>query len=293
MIIFMSLYEDFPDVIRLFHFEPQNWRIAYITVLHLEWCCFQLWWFSKQNYDCQKTINRHSNVFSSTKDTNSNMVDVTCWTSHYSSYSPRFRLNQLQWRHNGRGSVSNHQPHDYLLNRLFRRRSKKTSKLRVTGLCVGNSLVTGEFPAQMASNAENVSIWWRHHPHVALCARSRVTHIWPFLRFPLPEKNSVFSRDIYVYNAAPGLTPIAAYIRILLSNIISSINQPCFTAMLVRVSPSSNNISVRFPGIMPSGCSAAQCLPYRTWSLKYRFNIFILLISMWSCCQWYESGCFI
>ena len=27
----------------------------------------------------------------------------------------------------------------------------------------GNSPVTGEFPAQMASNAENVSIWWRHH----------------------------------------------------------------------------------------------------------------------------------
>ena len=50
-----------------------------------------------------------------------------------------------------------------LLNRLFRRRSKKTSKLRVTGLCAGNLPVTGEFPAQMASNAENVSIWWRHH----------------------------------------------------------------------------------------------------------------------------------
>ena len=41
--------------------------------------------------------------------------------------------------------------------------TKKTSKLRVTGLCEGNSPVTGEFPAQMASNAENVSIWWRHH----------------------------------------------------------------------------------------------------------------------------------
>ena len=27
----------------------------------------------------------------------------------------------------------------------------------------GNSPVTGEFPAQMASNAENVSIWWRYH----------------------------------------------------------------------------------------------------------------------------------
>ena len=41
--------------------------------------------------------------------------------------------------------------------------SKKTSKLRVTGLCAGNSPVTGEFPAQMTSNAENVSIWWRHN----------------------------------------------------------------------------------------------------------------------------------
>ena len=52
---------------------------------------------------------------------------------------------------------------DCLLNRLFRRRSKKTSKLRVTGLCAGNPPVTGEFPSQMASYAENVSIWWRHH----------------------------------------------------------------------------------------------------------------------------------
>ena len=53
----------------------------------------------------------------------------------------------LQWRHNGRAGVSNHQSHDCLLNRLFRRRSNKTSKLRVTGLCAGNSPVTGEFHA--------------------------------------------------------------------------------------------------------------------------------------------------
>ena len=53
-----------------------------------------------------------------------------------------------------------------LLNRLFGRRAKKTSKLRVTGFYVGNSPATGEFPAQMASNAENVSIWWGHHDHV-------------------------------------------------------------------------------------------------------------------------------
>ena len=77
--------------------------------------------------------------------------------------SQRLLAFPLQWRHNGRDNVSNHQPHDCVLTRLFRSRSKKTSKLRVTGLCAGNSPGTGEFPAQMASNAENVSIWWRHH----------------------------------------------------------------------------------------------------------------------------------
>ena len=62
----------------------------------------------------------------------------------------------LQWHHNEHDGVSNHQPHDCLLDRLFKHRSKKTSKLHVTGLCVGNSPVTSEFPAQRASNAENV-----------------------------------------------------------------------------------------------------------------------------------------
>ena len=40
---------------------------------------------------------------------------------------------------------------------------EKKSKLRVPGLCEGNSPVIGEFTAQMASDAENISIWWRHH----------------------------------------------------------------------------------------------------------------------------------
>ena len=73
------------------------------------------------------------------------------------------RLFSLHWRHNEPDVVSNHQPRDCLLNCLFRCRSKKTSKLRVTGLCAENSPGAGEFPAQKASNAENVSIWWRHH----------------------------------------------------------------------------------------------------------------------------------
>ena len=63
-------------------------------------------------------------------------------------------LLPLQWRHNDRVGVSNHRRLDCLLNRSFRPRSKKTSKLRVTGLCEGNSPVAGEFPAQRARNAK-------------------------------------------------------------------------------------------------------------------------------------------
>ena len=59
--------------------------------------------------------------------------------------------------------VSNPQSHDCLLNCLFRRRSKKTPKLPLTGLYEGNSPVTSEFPAQKASNSENVGIWWYHY----------------------------------------------------------------------------------------------------------------------------------
>ena len=56
-----------------------------------------------------------------------------------------------------------HNEHDCLLNGFFRRRTKKTSKLCVTGLCEGNPPLTGGFSSQRASRAENVSIWWRHH----------------------------------------------------------------------------------------------------------------------------------
>ena len=72
-------------------------------------------------------------------------------------------LDALHWRHNEHNGVSNNQPHDCLLNSLFRRRSEKTLKLRGTGLCAGNSPETGEFLAQKAGNAENASIWWHHH----------------------------------------------------------------------------------------------------------------------------------
>ena len=103
--------------------------------------------------------------------------------------------HSLQWCHNGHDCVSNHQTYDCLFNRLFRRRSKKTSKLRVTGLCEGNSPVTVEFPTQMASNAENVSIWWRHHvlqKYFKMPNFISFTVYWPlnmmtYYTFPFPQ----------------------------------------------------------------------------------------------------------
>ena len=87
---------------------------------------------------------------------------VSLWvvSDSRSVFPSRRAESSLQWRHNGHNGVSNHRRLDCLLNCLFRRRSKKTSKLRVTGLCERNSPVIGEFPSQRASNAENVSIWW-------------------------------------------------------------------------------------------------------------------------------------
>ena len=60
----------------------------------------------------------------------------------------------LQWRHNEMASQITSLPIVYSTVYSFKRKSKKTSKLRVTGLCAWNSSVTGEFPAQMANNAE-------------------------------------------------------------------------------------------------------------------------------------------
>ena len=60
--------------------------------------------------------------------------------------------------YNGIILMSNHRRPDCLLNRLFRRRSKKTSKLCATGLCEGNPPVIVGFPSQRTCNVKNVSI---------------------------------------------------------------------------------------------------------------------------------------
>ena len=67
----------------------------------------------------------------------------------------------LQWRHND--GVWNYRRLDCLLNRLFMHGSNKTLNFLITGFCEGNPSVTDGLPQQRASDAQNISIWLRHH----------------------------------------------------------------------------------------------------------------------------------
>ena len=84
------------------------------------------------------------------------------WSVLWNSPCRQFRkkcTKSLQWHHNERDGVSNHQRLDCLLNRLFKRRSKKISRLRVIGLCGGHRWI----PHTKGQWRGNISIWWRHH----------------------------------------------------------------------------------------------------------------------------------
>ena len=103
-----------------------------------------VWWVFGANWSLYREIHMHSGL----KQVNT--IQYMYYMAPYWTINlvktPQITLS-LQRHHNECDGISNHQPHYCLLNRLFRRKSKKTSKLRITGLCVGNSPVTGEFPA--------------------------------------------------------------------------------------------------------------------------------------------------
>ena len=84
----------------------------------------------------------------------------------------RHSVCSLQWCYNERHMASQITTLAIVFPSVYsRHRSKKISKLRVTGLCEGNLPVTGEFPTQRYSNSENVSIWWRRHVESGLVRR--------------------------------------------------------------------------------------------------------------------------
>ena len=112
----------------------------YLVYIYWRW-----WWQIRQKFMELKALLSIFNSGRMWRDT----TDSTATTR----ISGIWRIS-LQWRHNELDGVWNQQPRDFLCNRLFGRRSKKTSKLRVSGHRAGNSPVTGEFPARKASNME-------------------------------------------------------------------------------------------------------------------------------------------
>ena len=97
---------------------------------------------------------------------------------------------------------------------------RQHQSFRVTGLCEGNSPVTGEFPAQSASNAENISMWWRHHDkrlYGALMLLSGQAHKYLKGVKPIPfliTKYSVHSCVVVVVMMGKIITWVYIYIYI-------------------------------------------------------------------------------
>ena len=89
-------------------------------------------WKHSSPFTCRVFHRKHKNV-STTNITSPQLHNTGSWNP--SPWKTRTYILSLHWRHNGCDGVPNHQPHDCLLNRSFRRRSEKTSKIRVTSLC--------------------------------------------------------------------------------------------------------------------------------------------------------------
>ena len=104
-------------------------------------------------------------------------------------------FQQLQWRHNECDGVSNHRRLDCLPNRLLKRRSKKTSKLRVTGLCEGNPPVTSGFPHKGSVTRKKVSIWWRNHGWTWYVKFGVAVEIWEWISNLIPK----FTGNVLIY----------------------------------------------------------------------------------------------
>ena len=128
-----------------------------------------------------------------------------CCASFGFCYVIRFSWH---WCHIERDCVSNHRRLVCLRNHLFRHRSNKTLKFRVTGLSEGNPPITGGFPSQKASNAENGSIWWCYH--AAMLFRTHRWHWKNGIIAPALARTGQFRRNRGVpwgYPSASDVTP--------------------------------------------------------------------------------------
>ena len=69
----------------------------------------------------------------------------------------------LQWRHNERDGISNHQPRDCLFNRLFKAQIKENIKAPRHWPSWGEFTGDRWIPRTKGQYHGKASIWWRHH----------------------------------------------------------------------------------------------------------------------------------
>ena len=128
------------------YFPQPHWKS--IGLSEISWITRQLWTrcglathksVSFMSYIVYVHITKKSTLITR----NPEKEKIFCWLWYQCLHTTRSNISSwlvsLHWRYNDHDGVSNNQPHGCLLNLLFRRWSKKTSKLPVTGLCVGNS----------------------------------------------------------------------------------------------------------------------------------------------------------
>ena len=117
--------------------QPKHSKIWQLHILY----CYVMYNSSEINF-IKSEVNHHEYTRPDTAATDLFTYDV---------YLPSLRHSRtlLHWRHNEHDGVSNHRRLDCLLHRLFKPRSKKTSKLCVIGLCDGNSPHKGPVTRKM------------------------------------------------------------------------------------------------------------------------------------------------
>ena len=137
----------------------------------LVWSTWQLEWdWLMIHLSCRKSVTWQVSDY------------VIYWPNWLSSSHGTNMNTSLQWRHNGRDGVSNHQPHQCLLNRLLRR-SKKTSKFRAIGLCVGNSPVNSPHKCPVRGECIHLmtSSWlmqWPNRKYAMIQWTCRISLTW-------------------------------------------------------------------------------------------------------------------
>ena len=150
---YVKLYQlcstfQFASKSQIFHTRSRQCMYQYAIVWHM----YELLWRGKKRTISHKPNRIIYNLLSITNI----RFSVFNWKNEKNTVLPKFHYNDAIM-----GAIASQITSLTIV--YSRWRSKKTPKPRATGLCAGNSPVTGEFPAQRASNAENVPIWWRHH----------------------------------------------------------------------------------------------------------------------------------